>query len=55
MSTNPLKSAAAPASTWTAMDYYRCAVENGRRDLAALWLAEAKKRGEIPDCSDGNR
>jgi len=54
MPTNPLKIAASAGKDppWTALQYYRRAVENGDREKASLWLAEAKKRGEIVDPSE---
>lgn len=50
MAKNPLLKSR--ESAWTAMDYYHRAVELGKGEHARLWLAEAKRRGEIIDHSE---
>jgi hypothetical protein len=40
------------APPWTALQYYHRARENGDHDKAKLWLAEARKRGEVVDPSE---
>lgn len=54
MANNPIldRAKASIPEPWPAMKYYRIAVENGDRVKAALWLAEAKARGEIVDPSE---
>ena len=52
MTDNPLKKAAVREGAWTAMDYVRQARADGNSRLESLWLAEAKRRGEIPSYGD---
>lgn len=39
----------AKSGPWTAMDFVRAARANGDERMAALWLDDARKRGEISD------
>lgn len=51
---NPLKNAVASSDRvpWTALQYYHRAVETNQPEKAKLWLAEAKRLGEIVDPSE---
>jgi hypothetical protein len=58
MSTNPLKKAAKLAefvSERTALEWARGAREKNLPKHEAAWLAEARRRGEIPDHSEARR
>ena len=53
MTTNRLaKSAASFESKMTALDWARGARDKGLPKLEAAWMAEARRRGEIPDHSE---